>query len=98
MVFCPDCGKENVDDAVFCVRCGSRVSGDYWATVNDKIESFGEDMDKFGRDVGEKAERWARNFAEEVERMFRGQSVCPKCGTVFPGRHNYCGKCGAEIP
>jgi ribosomal protein S27AE len=98
MVFCPSCGKENIDDAVFCNKCGVRVTGEYWASVNDKIERFGEDMDKFGQEVGDKAEKWARNFAAEVERMVRSESVCPKCSAVFVGRHNYCGKCGTEIP
>jgi ribosomal protein L40E len=26
MVYCPKCGKENPDDAIFCMKCGSQLS------------------------------------------------------------------------
>ncbi len=36
-MFCPKCGKENVDTAAFCIACGNKISQDN-STVQEKVE------------------------------------------------------------
>jgi len=36
-MFCPNCGKENLDDARFCMHCGADLS-EYKVEISPKIE------------------------------------------------------------
>ena len=101
MVKCPSCDKENVEDANFCVRCGAAVgaAASGWSSdeFNERAKEFAKDMERFGKDAGKRAEEFTRDVASELERFFKGQSVCPQCGSEWHGVHDYCAKCGSEI-
>ncbi|NIP34945.1 MAG: hypothetical protein GWN18_08380 [Thermoplasmata archaeon] len=54
-------------------------------------------MERFGKDAARRAEEFTRELGSELDRMFRGRSVCPQCGSSWPGVHDYCAKCGSKI-
>jgi predicted amidophosphoribosyltransferase len=101
MVHCSTCGKENVADANFCRHCGAAVAGAASAWVSEDMEArakeFARDMERFGKEAGQRAEEFARDLINDVERLVRGRSVCPKCEASWPGVHDYCARCGSKI-
>jgi predicted amidophosphoribosyltransferase len=97
-MYCPKCGGEMMDDANFCRICGAALrGGEFHGSFDERVDRFAKQMEKFGNEAGRVAEKYARQFSNEVERMTRGTSICPNCSASFPGRHNFCGKCGTEI-
>lgn len=38
MTYCPKCGKQNEDDAVYCSKCGFSLSGAQKASEREKAE------------------------------------------------------------
>ena len=98
MVYCSKCGKDNVEEANFCHKCGAAVGvTDFEGSFDEKVDRFAKQMEAFGKEAGKKAEKFGRQVSIEMERMTRGTSVCPSCNSSYPGRHNNGGKCGTEI-
>ncbi len=101
MVKCPSCDTDNVGDANFCVKCGAAVgpeaAGWFSEDFNQMARDFAKDMERFGKDAARRAEEFTRELGSELDRMFRGRSVCPQCGSSWPGVHDYCAKCGSKI-
>jgi len=101
MTRCPSCDKENVEDANFCVKCGAVIDGNApgWSSeeYNERAREFAKDMERYGKEAARRAEEFTRDLGSELDRLFRGRSVCPRCGASWPGVHDHCAKCGAEI-
>jgi len=101
MVFCPSCGKENPEDANFCKVCGTAVkagsSGWVSEDFDQRVNNFAKEMERYGKEASRRAEVFGRDLVSDMERFVRGRSVCPECGTSWPGVHDYCAKCGSRI-
>jgi rRNA maturation endonuclease Nob1 len=101
MAHCSTCGKENVEDAIFCKSCGAAMgaaaSGWVSEDFDKRAKEFTKEMERYGTEAADRAEVFARDIISDVERFLRGRSVCPKCDASWPGVHDYCAKCGARI-
>lgn len=101
MVKCPSCERDNVEDANFCVKCGAVIgnqrSGWSSAEFETRARDFAKDMERYGKEAGRKAEAFAKGLIRDVEKIVQGRSVCEKCGSSWPGAHDYCAKCGSKI-
>ena len=67
MVYCPECGVENDDEAVYCTRCGMPLKKEaprvYYSRRWDEKEEKDEKQEKHEKDeVYEKADEGGRNF------------------------------------
>ncbi len=101
MVNCPSCGKENPDDANFCKGCGTavRAGRSGWASedFDQRVKEFSKDMERYGKEASRRAEAFAKDLINDLEKFVGGRSVCTKCGTSWPGVHDYCAKCGNKM-
>jgi len=101
LVRCAPCDNECADDASFCSKCGSVIgtheSGWTSAEFEARAKDFAKDMERYGKEAAKKAETFTRGLIRDVEKLVQGRSVCVRCGTSWPGVHDYCAKCGAEI-
>ena len=98
---CPRCNTANEEDANFCIKCGSAIgpaaAGWFSEDFNRLVKDFTKDMESFGNEAARRAEDFTREITSELDRLFRGRSVCPGCGATWPGVHDYCAKCGSRI-
>jgi len=53
MADCPKCGKNNVDDAAFCIHCGTSLKSDAASTIERYAMRFAQDMEQMGKNLGE---------------------------------------------
>jgi hypothetical protein len=65
MVDCPKCGKNNVDDAIFCTNCGMSLKSDAASTIERHVKMFAEDMDEMGKKLGESMTHTAKRMQED---------------------------------
>ena len=63
MVYCSKCGEKNAEDSKYCGKCGTdlglqekSVEGRFEKSIEKSAEQFGERMEKWGEDVGKRAE------------------------------------------
>ena len=62
---CKRCGTENEDAALYCKHCGvSLKSGSAPASFDQRVKEFAQDMDRFGKRVGDHVTR-AMQHAQE---------------------------------
>ena len=65
MVDCPKCGKNNVDDAIFCTNCGMSLKSDAASTIERHAKMFADDMDEMGKKLGESMTHTAKRMQED---------------------------------
>ena len=69
MVICSKCGKENNDDAQFCIKCGNsltdRNSGS--SSFEKQVEDFAAGVERVGKKTGKKIEQAVKRFGEETQ-------------------------------
>ncbi|MBE3122840.1 MAG: zinc ribbon domain-containing protein [Thermoplasmata archaeon] len=53
MVDCPNCRKNNVDDAAFCTKCGTSLKPDAASPLERHAKMFAQDMQQMGKNLGE---------------------------------------------
>ena len=63
MVYCTKCGEKNAEDSKYCGKCGAdlglqekSVEGRFERSIEKSAEQFGERMEKWGEDMGKRAE------------------------------------------
>jgi uncharacterized membrane protein YvbJ len=64
MTYCTYCGEKNVADGEYCVKCGANLKGlpkksveeRFEKSIEESAEQFGEHMEKWGEDMGKRAE------------------------------------------
>ena len=69
MVFCSKCGSENLDDAKYCLKCGTTLASRKERTIDDRGQEFGKKVEKWGEDFGKQIE----GFGNELERTFQDE-------------------------
>jgi hypothetical protein len=71
---CPHCGKENDDAALYCKHCGvSLKTGSAPASFDQSVKKFAQDMDQFGKRVGDhvtRAMQHAQERSQEAGKRF----------------------------
>jgi len=72
MVFCANCGTENDETAVYCVKCGKKFEVSQQDSWDKRMERWGEDFGKraedWGEDFGRRAEAWGEDFGRRAEK------------------------------
>ena len=53
MTDCPKCGKNNVDDAAFCTKCGTSLKSDASSPIEQHAMRFAQNMEQMGKNLGE---------------------------------------------
>jgi uncharacterized membrane protein YvbJ len=102
MIYCYKCGFKNADDAQYCSKCGTLISGP--RKFDDNVKEFSDDMAKLGKDMGEKAAKLGKKVAEEAKSIAEGVSkrinpkplACPKCATRIYETDVFCYACGEK--
>ncbi len=63
MTYCTKCGEKNTEDNKYCSKCGAdlgleekSVEGRFEKSIEKSAEQFGERMEKWGEDMGKRAE------------------------------------------
>jgi len=63
MVYCTKCGEKNAEDTKYCSKCGAdlgleekSIEGRFEKSIENSAEQFGERMEKWGEDMGKRAE------------------------------------------
>ena len=76
MIYCPKCGKENDEDAEYCIKCGTNLISNKKsykkkqgrsASFEKQVGDFAEEVEQLGKTAGKKIERGMKNFGEEVK-------------------------------
>jgi hypothetical protein len=101
-MYCHKCGFQNADDARYCNKCGTLISGT--RTFDDNVKEFSDDMAKLGKDVGEKAAKLGKKVAKEAKSIAEGVSkrvnpkpfACPNCTTRIYETDAFCYSCGEK--
>ena len=77
MVYCTKCGEKNVDDAKYCIKCGTNLEKIPTKNIEQGFESS---VDEWGKKFGERMESWGEDFGRQVENECLG---FPKGGIIF---------------
>jgi len=62
MVDCLKCGKNNVEDASFCTKCGTSLKSDAASTIERHAKMFAQDMEQMGKNLGESMKHTAKRI------------------------------------
>ena len=71
MADCPKCGKNNVDDAAFCTKCGVSLRSDAESTIEQHAQRFAKNMEQMGKKVGDQMAQAAKQFHESTQKEAR---------------------------
>jgi len=79
MADCLKCGKKNVDDAFFCIHCGTSLKSDAASTIERHAKMFAQDMEQMGKNLGESVTHTAKRIHGNTRDMGKRfeQSVDP---------------------
>jgi len=69
MADCPKCGKNNVDDAAFCINCGTSLKSDTASTIERHAKMFAQDMEQMGKNLGESMTHAAKRIQGDSRDM-----------------------------
>jgi hypothetical protein len=69
MADCPKCGKNNVDDAAFCINCGTSLKSDTASTIERHVKMFAQDMEQMGKNLGESMTHAAKRIQGDSRDM-----------------------------
>ena len=104
MVFCSRCGKELLEDAFFCSKCGTRTKKGIEAGVASPLEEIRTAF----RDAGKEMEKAFQRAAKEMEAAFKSareniresvdrERTCPHCKTKNQANATFCYNCGKKL-
>lgn len=92
---CPNCNKQNLENAFNCANCGTTLS------VSTLVEvEFSQTEETPSSDNAKSAtthphrEQETRNISSSVK---VGNFFCINCGVELPGESKFCWKCGAQV-
>lgn len=110
---CPNCGSEVSLDAMFCMRCGTRLvsqtsteKGEYCKKCGSLLEEgmlfcthCGEPVEKKLIESEPKEEKEPLDKPEEKpkEKDVPEEKVCAQCGNKLEEWNCFCTKCGAPV-
>jgi len=69
MANCPKCGKNNVDDAAFCINCGTSLKSHAASTIERHAMQFAQDMEQMGKNLGESMTHAAKRIQGDSRDM-----------------------------
>lgn len=98
MVYCTQCGQENVEEANYCLKCGFRMLLDETNRFDRRVEDFADEIEKLATEVGKKAEVVAKRIYEDVKGA--GKKVEAKAKELegeFQPESRYCMHCGGKL-
>ena len=88
-VKCPHCGKYNMKEAKFCVKCGRGINND--------IQSVLKSCPYCGKENRKKA-KFCAKCGRGIENVSKSESKsCSTCGAENPNYADFCIKCGNAL-
>ena len=105
MAYCPNCGEEISNDALYCPRCGIKTIQSLEANA---VSSTDELKDAFVK-MSKELERVFSVAAKEINAAFQKASeniqksvkkekiTCKNCGVSNPSNSIFCFSCGKKL-
>jgi len=97
-MYCPRCGEEVPEEAVFCSKCGNRLKGggprdEKW---KDELNEAAEEITRAFQIAAEEIGKAFESFRETHQ--YKGETIrCPRCGEMSAVSANFCYNCGKKI-
>ncbi len=92
---CPECGESNLEDAIFCIKCGKKFRKETITCPHCKAVVQSGSL--YCSNCGKKIET-APDFEEDGKTMMiHYATVCDYCGALATGDQAYCEKCGRPL-
>ena len=70
MVYCPKCGTENEDGALYCVNCGASLK-----EPSKEVRGWEEELELRAEQFGERAEEFGKRMESECFGLPYGNSI-----------------------
>lgn len=91
-MLCKKCGKENLDDALYCATCGARIE------VENTCPSCGKVIQEdsvYCNYCGAKVD--GNSDSSLNDESIKDKNTCPSCGNEVQDDAIYCNYCGARL-
>jgi ribosomal protein L40E len=99
--FCTKCGKDLLEDAFFCPRCGIKTIKGTEAGVATPYEDWRDALARAGKELDRISVEIGRAFEparKKLQETFNPETkICSNCGEKNRGDAVYCNKCGKSL-
>ncbi|MCW4005644.1 MAG: zinc-ribbon domain-containing protein [Candidatus Bathyarchaeota archaeon] len=104
MAYCSACGVQLPEDALFCPKCGKKVTPtpENTATPSDEMREaltkMSAEMEKAFNIAAKQIQDAFKTAKENVQKNIKEPQICPNCQQKNLSTALYCAKCGQRLP